>query len=218
MYSLWQDLSVGNNFFLLVTLTLTFDLLLKKRNLDHNFWTKRDRALILHIPIPCDKTFLLIPIFFDLVALTLTLTRCKCSIETTRNSVKIKLTKCHCDIQDAFSGRPLYSVHHFSYLTNKQVQSTMALAGNTFDLRDGIVPLERSCQKVDKCQVWMFYPPWILHKMWSTLKFLWRFDERLIQSLLASREMESVYIYVRNGIRGHLVFDLSVSICLWQKL
>ena len=49
--------------FNLVTLTLTFDLLLKKLNLDHDFWTKSDRALILHISIPCDKTFLLIPIF-----------------------------------------------------------------------------------------------------------------------------------------------------------
>ena len=35
----------------------------KKLNLDHNFWTKSDRALILHISIPCDKTLLLIPIF-----------------------------------------------------------------------------------------------------------------------------------------------------------
>ena len=34
----------------------------KKLNLDHNFWTKSDRALILHISIPCGKTFLLIPI------------------------------------------------------------------------------------------------------------------------------------------------------------
>ena len=33
-------------------LSLTFDLLLKKFNLDHNFWTKSDRALILHISIP----------------------------------------------------------------------------------------------------------------------------------------------------------------------
>ena len=29
--------------FYLMTLTLTFDLLLKKLNLDHNFWTKNDR-------------------------------------------------------------------------------------------------------------------------------------------------------------------------------
>ena len=35
--------------------TLTFDLLLKKLILDHKFWTKSDRALVLHISIPCDK-------------------------------------------------------------------------------------------------------------------------------------------------------------------
>ena len=29
-----------------------------KLNLDHNFLTKSDRALILHKCIPCDKTFL----------------------------------------------------------------------------------------------------------------------------------------------------------------
>ena len=58
MYFLWQDVSVGNKFFYLVTLTLTFDLLLKKLNLDHNFWTKRDRAFIFHMCISCDKTFL----------------------------------------------------------------------------------------------------------------------------------------------------------------
>ena len=51
------------NFFYLVTLTLPFDLLLKKINLDYNFWTKGDRALILHISIPCDKAFMLIPVF-----------------------------------------------------------------------------------------------------------------------------------------------------------
>ena len=34
-----------------------------KLNLDYNFWTKSDRALILHKCIPCDKTFLLIPKF-----------------------------------------------------------------------------------------------------------------------------------------------------------
>ena len=62
VYFLWQDIFVGTNFFYLVTLTLTFDLLLKKHNLHHNFWTKSERALILHISIPCDKTFLLIPI------------------------------------------------------------------------------------------------------------------------------------------------------------
>ena len=63
MYSLWQDLSVHTRNFDLVTLTLTFDLLLKKLNLGHNFWTKSDWALILHIYIPCGKTSLMIPIF-----------------------------------------------------------------------------------------------------------------------------------------------------------
>ena len=37
-----------------------------KLNLDHNFLTKGDRALILHKCIPCDKTFLLIPKFSTL--------------------------------------------------------------------------------------------------------------------------------------------------------
>ena len=53
---------VGTKNFYLVT--LTFDLLLKKLNLDHNFWTKSDMALILHTSIPCDKIFRLIPIFW----------------------------------------------------------------------------------------------------------------------------------------------------------
>ena len=44
-----------------VTLTLTFDLLLKKLNLGYNFWTKRDKAFILQVCIPCGKTFLSIP-------------------------------------------------------------------------------------------------------------------------------------------------------------
>ena len=34
-----------------------------KLNLDHNFLTKGDKALILHKCIPCDKTFLSIPKF-----------------------------------------------------------------------------------------------------------------------------------------------------------
>ena len=39
----------------------------EKLNLGHNFWTKRDRALILHksTSIPCDKTFLSIPKFLS---------------------------------------------------------------------------------------------------------------------------------------------------------
>ena len=43
---------------------LSFRLSVKsKLNLDHNFWTESDRALILHKCIPCDKTFLSIPKF-----------------------------------------------------------------------------------------------------------------------------------------------------------
>ena len=61
MYSLWQDLSVDTKIFYFVT--LTFDLLLKKLNLGHNFWTKRDRAFIFHMCISCGKTFLSIPKF-----------------------------------------------------------------------------------------------------------------------------------------------------------
>ena len=59
LYSLWQDLSIDTKIFDFVTLTLTFDLLLKKLNLGHNFWTKQDRAFIFHMCISCGKTFLL---------------------------------------------------------------------------------------------------------------------------------------------------------------
>ena len=61
MYSLWQDLSLDTKIFDFVTLTLTFDLLLKKLNIGHNFWSKRDGAFIFHMCISCDKTFLSIP-------------------------------------------------------------------------------------------------------------------------------------------------------------
>ena len=73
MYSLWQDLSVGTKTFDPVTLTLTFDLLLKKLNLGIYFCTQRDRAFILLMDIHCGKTFLSIPTFF-IVTLTSTLT------------------------------------------------------------------------------------------------------------------------------------------------
>ena len=66
MYSLWQDLSVDTKIFDFVTLTLNFDLLLKKLNLGHNFWNKRDRAFIFYMCISCDKTFLSIPKFSNL--------------------------------------------------------------------------------------------------------------------------------------------------------
>ena len=63
MYSLWQDLSVDTNIFDFMTLTLTFDLLLKKLNLGHNFLNKRDKAFIFHMCTSCDKTFPSIPKF-----------------------------------------------------------------------------------------------------------------------------------------------------------
>ena len=57
VYSLWQDLSGGIKKSYLVTLTLKIDLLLKNFNLGHNFQTRRGRAFILHMCIPCDETF-----------------------------------------------------------------------------------------------------------------------------------------------------------------
>ena len=51
----------------------------KNFNIEHNFWTEGDRALIFHMCIPCDKTFQLIPIFFYLVTLTFDLINRKCS-------------------------------------------------------------------------------------------------------------------------------------------
>ena len=61
VYSLWQDLSHHAIIFYLVTLTLNFDLLFKDFALGHNLWTMRDGAFILHICIPCEKTFHIIP-------------------------------------------------------------------------------------------------------------------------------------------------------------
>ena len=61
MYSLCQDLSFGTIIFDLVTLTLKFDLLLKNFNLGYNFLTRRDKAFILNMCIPRDKTFHTVP-------------------------------------------------------------------------------------------------------------------------------------------------------------
>ena len=47
-------------------LNLDFWPTFEKLNLNHNFWTKSDWALILHISNPCDKTSLMIPIFLTL--------------------------------------------------------------------------------------------------------------------------------------------------------
>ena len=54
---LWQDLSMGTNIFDLVTLTLKFDVLLNNFNLSNRFLTRRVRAFIFHMYIPCDKIF-----------------------------------------------------------------------------------------------------------------------------------------------------------------
>ena len=61
VYSLWQDLSHGTIIYDLVTLTLKFDWLLKNFNFGYNFLPRNDRALILHMRIPCDKTFHMVP-------------------------------------------------------------------------------------------------------------------------------------------------------------
>ena len=61
MYSLWQDLSHCTIIFYL--LTLKFYLLLKNFNLGHNFLTRRDRTFTLHLCIPCDKAFNMVPSF-----------------------------------------------------------------------------------------------------------------------------------------------------------
>jgi hypothetical protein len=59
--ALW-DISFGTKTFDLVTLTLNFDLVLKKTliqnfNLDYIFWTKRVTALILGIHMHYEETF-----------------------------------------------------------------------------------------------------------------------------------------------------------------
>ena len=53
-----------------VILTFIFGLLLKKLNLGFNFWTERDRAFIVYIRVPCDKTFLSLQKNVDLMTLT----------------------------------------------------------------------------------------------------------------------------------------------------
>ena len=42
-------------------MALKFDLLLKNFNLGNNFQTRRDMAFILHMCIPYDKTFNMVP-------------------------------------------------------------------------------------------------------------------------------------------------------------
>ena len=68
VYSLLQGLLRGTIIFDLMTLTLKFDLLLKNLTLFitfllENFLTRSDKAFILHVRIPCDKTFLMVQLF-----------------------------------------------------------------------------------------------------------------------------------------------------------
>ena len=56
----------GYHFFYPVTLSFEFDLLFKNFKLAYNFWIVSARASIFHMSIPCDKTFLLVPLFFTL--------------------------------------------------------------------------------------------------------------------------------------------------------
>ena len=56
---------MGTIIFYPVTLTLEFDPFLENFNLANDFWTVSARALKFHMSIPCDKTFLWIPLFFN---------------------------------------------------------------------------------------------------------------------------------------------------------
>jgi hypothetical protein len=69
---MWQDLSTGTFIFALITLTLEFDLLLKKINIGHISWIVSDRAFIFHLRISCDKTSVLVPSFLTLWPWSLT--------------------------------------------------------------------------------------------------------------------------------------------------
>ena len=53
-------LSVGTLIFETVTLTLEIDPFFENYNFANNFWTVNARALIFHMSISCDKTFLLV--------------------------------------------------------------------------------------------------------------------------------------------------------------
>ena len=69
-YFTWEFLVMrpfsGYHIFYPVTLTLEFDLLFKNFKLANNFSIVSARASIFHMSIPCDKTFLLVPLFFTL--------------------------------------------------------------------------------------------------------------------------------------------------------
>lgn len=60
-YSLRQDLSVRNNIFYFVTLTVGFSLSFENKNLANNFLTVNSRALIFYKNIHKDRIVLLVP-------------------------------------------------------------------------------------------------------------------------------------------------------------
>ena len=61
MCTLWQDLSDGTINFEHVTLTMTFDLLLKNFNIGHNFLILWDKVFIFGMCVPYDKAFPMVP-------------------------------------------------------------------------------------------------------------------------------------------------------------
>ena len=65
MYTLWQDLSDGTINFEHVTLTVTFDLLLKNFNIGHNFFIIWDKAFIFGMCVPYDKAFEMVPLILN---------------------------------------------------------------------------------------------------------------------------------------------------------
>jgi hypothetical protein len=66
VYSLWQDLFINNLIFDLLTLTLKFDLLFKT-NIGHIFWMVGGRAFVFLTCVPCDMTFFIGILKFDIL-------------------------------------------------------------------------------------------------------------------------------------------------------
>ena len=61
MCSLRQDLSGGTINFEHLTLTVTFELLLKNFNIDHNSFMLKETAFIFGLCVPYEKTFRVVP-------------------------------------------------------------------------------------------------------------------------------------------------------------
>ena len=64
--SLWQGLSDGTIIFERVTLTLTFELLLKKSNIGHNLFILKGMAFIFDMCVFYDKAFPLVPLVLNM--------------------------------------------------------------------------------------------------------------------------------------------------------